>query len=247
MMVMTSAPTFSRRQSLALATAGIASSLGMTRAFAAAAKPSVLVELFTSQGCSSCPPADKLAGKLASRSDVVVLSYNVDYWDYLGWRDTLAKPEYSKRQYDYARERGDGNVYTPQMIFNGAAHAVGSQTRSVDAAITAAPPLAIDIELRVKSSEVSIAIPASTEAQEATLWLASVATSKMQEIKRGENAGSSITYHNVVRSMIPATMWKGDAVEGKWMKDVIMTPDSDFCMAILQRGMTGQVLGLARV
>jgi hypothetical protein len=137
MMAMATLSLITRRSALTLAASSI---LGSAPLFAAASKPKVLVELFTSQGCSSCPPADKVAADLAQRPDVMVLSFNVDYWDYLGWRDTLAKPEFSQRQYDYARTRGDGNVYTPQMVFNGAEHAVGSQKSTVKNAISASAP-----------------------------------------------------------------------------------------------------------
>jgi hypothetical protein len=84
----------------------------------------VLVELFTSQGCSSCPPADALLHKLARRDDVVALALHVDYWDYIGWKDTFAKAAHSARQRAYAREAGRRMVYTPQMIINGADHVV---------------------------------------------------------------------------------------------------------------------------
>jgi hypothetical protein len=103
-------------------------------AFAAIQRP-VIVELFTSQGCSSCPPADAFLEELKAGPGVVALSYHVDYWDYLGWRDTLGSPEYSQRQYDYAKSRGDMNVYTPQTIINGGSHFVGSQKSKVSAGI----------------------------------------------------------------------------------------------------------------
>src|SRR5689334_15138012 len=106
-------------------------------AFAAVKRP-VIVELFTSQGCSSCPPADAYLKTLKEQPDVLALSYHVDYWDYLGWRDTLGGAEFSERQYDYAESRGDKNVYTPQMIINGGKDFVGSQRGLVSSAIAAA-------------------------------------------------------------------------------------------------------------
>src|ERR687884_289212 len=92
----------------------------------AVASPQAVVELFTSQGCSSCPPADAMLGELARRPDVIALSLPVDYWDYLGWKDTLAQPAFSARQRAYAGARGDRQVYTPQVIVNGATPCVGS-------------------------------------------------------------------------------------------------------------------------
>src|SRR5262249_38071684 len=94
-----------------------------------------VVELFTSQGCSSCPAADALLKRLADRDDLVALSLSVDYWDYLGWRDTLASPKFAERQRAYARARGDGAIYTPQAVVNGMAHVNGSDEGQIARAI----------------------------------------------------------------------------------------------------------------
>ena len=104
-------------------------------AVARAAEPRALLELFTSQGCSSCPAADKLLGELAADPSLIALSVPIDYWDYLGWKDTLASPGDSARQRAYAHVRGDRQVYTPQMVINGATHALGSDRPAVDRAI----------------------------------------------------------------------------------------------------------------
>jgi hypothetical protein len=244
---MTQHNILSRRQALALATAGFAAAATSTTAHAKTPRPPVLVELFTSQGCSSCPPADKIAAQLHKRSDVIILSYNVDYWDYLGWRDTLAKPEFSQRQYDYARTRGDGSVYTPQMIFNGNAHVVGSQKSAVNTAIADAETAPIEMQLNQHNQELTVTIPAFEKNVEATLWLLAVAATKTQVIGRGENAGETITYHNVVRNMVPAAMWNGEAYTGKWMRKAVFTSDSTNCIAVLQVGKTGKLLAIAQI
>src|SRR5439155_17243412 len=101
----------------------------------ASADPRAVFELFTSQGCSSCPPADRLLGELAHDPAIVALSLPIDYWDYLGWKDTLANPRHAARQRGYARVRGDREVYTPQAVINGAMHALGSDKAAIDAAI----------------------------------------------------------------------------------------------------------------
>jgi hypothetical protein len=233
---------FTRRSALALG----AGALVMPKLAFAAPKAPVLVELFTSQGCSSCPPADKFAGELLSDPDVMVLSFNVDYWDYLGWRDTLAKPEYSQRQYDYARARGDGSVYTPQMIVNGADHAVGSQTSSVRNLIAEAKPLAVNMKLSMTDKDISVSIDKADYAGDATLWLMSVTPKVAQKIERGENTGKDIVYYNVVRKLVPAAMWKGEAYQGSWMKDTVMTADCKHCIAVLQTNKVGPLLGMAR-
>src|ERR1700681_4440438 len=102
---------------------------------AAHAQTRAVVELFTSQGCSSCPPADKLIGELAGDPSLVVMSIPIDYWDYLGWKDTLASPRNTARQKAYARVRGDGQVYTPQAVVNGSIHALGSDKAAIEQAI----------------------------------------------------------------------------------------------------------------
>src|SRR6516162_11793645 len=107
-------------------------------AAAQAGEPRAVLELFTSQGCSSCPPADRLVGQLVNDPSLVALSIPIDYWDYLGWHDTLANPAHSARQRAYARARGDGQVYTPQIVVNGAADALGSDQGAVERAIVQA-------------------------------------------------------------------------------------------------------------
>src|SRR5258707_10194269 len=99
------------------------------------ADPRAVVELFTSQGCSSCPEADKVLGELARDPNVIALSLPIDYWDYLGWKDTLADSRFTARQKAYSRARGDRDVYTPQVIVNGSAHVIGSDRRKIDGAI----------------------------------------------------------------------------------------------------------------
>ncbi len=233
-----------RRHALALG--GIAL-LAPQSAVAASTKP-VLIELFTSQGCSSCPPADELAGELANDPNTVVVSFNVDYWDYLGWRDTLAKPEYSKRQYDYAKTRGDGSVYTPQMVFNGVSHAVGSNRREVKQQIAEGEKLqrVCEVKLNISKNSVSVEIEKANYQGEATLWLMAVEPKVLQKIQKGENAGKDITYVNVVKNLIPAAMWSGEAYKGSWMRDVVMTKGTQHVIAVLQEGKTGKLLGLAQ-
>lgn len=122
----------------------------------AQAQPRAVVELFTSQGCSSCPPADKIIGDLAKDPSVIPLSMPVDYWDYLGWRDTLADSRFSARQKAYSRMRGDRDIYTPQAIINGATHVIGSDATQIKDAISATKQSA-----SVMSVPVSVPYPAS--------------------------------------------------------------------------------------
>src|SRR5207237_4317300 len=122
-----------QRRRVVLSLAVIASAM-LTSAFASA-EPRAVIELFTSQGCSSCPPADKLAGELARDPSLVVMSLPIDYWDYLGWKDTLALPGHTNRQRAYARTRGDREVYTPQVVVNGSVHVLGSDKSAIENAI----------------------------------------------------------------------------------------------------------------
>jgi hypothetical protein len=235
-------PTLSRRSALALG----ASALLSPRLAAAAAGHPTLVELFTSQGCSSCPPADKIAAELAKDPNNLVVSFNVDYWDYLGWRDTLAKPEYSQRQYDYAKSRGDGSVYTPQMVINGTTHVVGSNLRDVKSHMAEATTPAVKLSLDITSKDINIEIPKHTFEGEATLWLMAIEPRVTQKIERGENAGKDVVYINVVRNLVPAAMWKGEAYTGSWMRNAVMPHNCKSCIAVLQQNNVGPVLGLAR-
>ena len=125
------------KRRVALSIAVVASALLSSAAMGA--EPRAVIELFTSQGCSSCPPADKLAGELAQDPSLLVMSLPIDYWDYLGWKDTLANPGHTKRQRAYSKARGDREVYTPQVVVNGMAHVLGSD-RSRSRTPSSTPP-----------------------------------------------------------------------------------------------------------
>ncbi len=235
----------SRRKALALGAAAFAAPSLITRASAATVP--VLVELFTSQGCSSCPPADVQAGLLSSRDDVIVVSFNVDYWDYLGWRDTLAKKEYTQRQYDYAGLRGDGRVYTPQMVINGGDHVVGSDKSGIKTTIANAIAKSdrVALQVSVNKDDIIVEVPKGA-AVDATLWLMAVTREVVVDIKRGENTGLKNTYHNVVSKLVPAGMWHGDAQKFMLPRKAIMVKGSTSCVAVLQKGQTGSVIGLGQ-
>lgn len=239
-------PSFTRRKALGFAAACLAAPFTITKASAATAP--VLVELFTSQGCSSCPPADRLAGSLANQPGVMVVSLNVDYWDYLGWRDTLAKPEHTKRQMDYAHQRGDNDVYTPQMIINGADHVVGSNQAAVESAIANARrnSQAASLKISATQSAITLSLPSGALGHDATLWVMSVAPAVDVKIERGENSGKSITYHNVVRQLANVGSWKSAASSVTLARKGILSGDCQNCIAVLQKGNIGQVLGFAK-
>lgn len=219
----------------------------------AVTKSKVVIELFTSQGCSSCPPADKLVGELAERRDVIALTFPVDYWDYLGWKDTLASPAYSMRQRAYARARGDGQVYTPQIVVDGKAHVVGSHVSAVkNAILKSANQDTAGVSLTMHSEGDSIIIKASAapigmRVKPATIWLALVKKSATVKIERGENRGSTIIYHQVVKLMSPVGQWTGEKVTIKLPKNHLQSTDSDGCTVLLQQDHAGPIIAAAEM
>lgn len=237
----------SRRNILALA-AGAGAAFVTRAAQAGAARP-VVIELFTSQGCSSCPPADALMGELRQMPGVIVLSYNVDYWDYLGWRDTLASPEKSQRQYDYAKARGDMDVYTPQVIVDGGSHYSGGNRSVILAAIAraqaATPQDPVGLSLAASGHEFVVEIGKGSVAAEATLWLMPIMPSVAVKIAKGENSGKEIVYYNVVNKLIPAGLWHGEATTLRLPKENIARPCCKGAVALLQQGKAGPILAAA--
>ena len=161
----------------------------------------VVVELYTSQGCSSCPPADAFLTKLAAREDVIALALHVDYWDYIGWKDAFADPRYTARQKAYAISAGRRSVYTPQMIVGGQEHVVGNHPKDVGALIRkhAAAPAAVRIEIARQGDRLEI--EASTERPLNRPVMGQIVRylpSARVKIKRGENAGRTLSYSNIV-------------------------------------------------
>jgi hypothetical protein len=213
-----------------------------------------VVELFTSQGCSSCPPADLFAGDLAGRDELLVLSLPVDYWDFLGWKDTLASPAYSERQRAYARSRRDRNVYTPQMVVNGRAHAIGSYRDEVEDLIAETADdfekERVEVDIAVDGNRLKVSIGDGKEAvqvKDATIWLVLYTHKETVNIGRGENHGRKITYTNVVRELTPIGMWSGKAKEITLPRDDLMQASYDGCAVIVQAHDTGPIYGAASI
>lgn len=236
---------------LAAGVAGLPSlALAQVSAAETAVKP--VVELYTSQGCSSCPAADALLGRLAKRDDLIVLSFSVDYWDYLGWKDTLANAKFSERQRGYAKALGDGMVYTPQAVINGLAHVNGSDEvtikRVIEKTTKTLAGARVPITLSAADGKLVIAAgPAAhgAAAKEATLWLAVISGSVAVPITRGENEGKTIIYSNVVRELIPVGMWHGKPMSVTLERHSIMHKDTDRCAVLLQQGRAGPIVGAA--
>jgi len=210
-----------RRVALSIAVLSIgAMASAMTWSAAAIAEPRGVVELFTSQGCSSCPSADKLAGELAHDPSLVVMSLAIDYWDYLGWKDTLALPGHANRQRAYSKVRGDREVYTPQVVVNGAVHTLGSDRSAIEHAIAQtrkqAGTLSLPLSMTVANDNISISIPAAKGASpkdeaKGEIWLCPITQDVTVSVGRGENSGQTLTYHNVVRRWVKLGDWNGAA------------------------------------
>lgn len=181
---------------------------------AADERPRAFLELFTSQGCGACPAADKLLAELDARKDVLAVTMPVKLWDFLGWADTLATDEFTKRQMAYSVARGDNDVYTPQMVVNGKHDVLGSDEDAIAAEVARFDgPLPLPISLSVSGEILSIAVgDAEIGTDRATLWLLVVDETVTVPVEAGENRGRELTYHNVVRRMRPVGMWKGEAL-----------------------------------
>lgn len=217
------------------------------------AKPiRAVVELFTSQGCSSCPPADEVLAKLDRNPEIIALSFPVDYWDYLGWKDTFATPRNTERQRGYAKARGDGAIYTPQAVINGVAHVNGARETDIAAAIdtTAGDPKLPRVPIRFwqERNTLNVAVgpsPDGKPVKDATIWLGVVQHSGSVPIKSGENAGKSITYTNIVRDISPIGLWKGQALRIQIPRGAVMMPETQKTVVLIQEGRAGPIIGAA--
>lgn len=212
-----------------------------------------VLELFTSQACSECPPADALLTKYAARSDVLALSFPIDHWDYLGWKDTLASPKHTSRWRAYATGRGDGQLYTPQAVVNGIVHTIGSHAADIDRAIIQSREKLANRQVAIlaitadRMLSINIAAkPAGAKDSMATVWLAVVRPTVEVDIRQGYNRGKTITYVNVVRELTPVGAWTGAATHIDLPEAAIMKP-GELCAVLLQAGEGGPILGAAWV
>jgi hypothetical protein len=200
-----------------------------------AGEPRAVIELFTSQGCSSCPAADKVIGELAQDPSLVTMTLAVDYWDYLGWKDTLALHGHSNRERAYADARGDREVYTPQVVVNGVVHVLGSDKAAIERAIVqtkaaAAVPLRLPVTMAVADGNVTVNVPAANNDQlSGEVWLCPITRKAPVAIKRGENGGQTLTYTNVVRRWVKLGDWTGNAES--FSIPVANLPSAEFSIA----------------
>jgi hypothetical protein len=225
---------------------------------ATAGEPRAVIELFTSQGCSSCPPADKVIGELARDPSLLTMSLPVDYWDYLGWKDTLALHGHSNRERAYANARGDREVYTPQVVVNGIVHVLGSDKAAIEKAISdtrrEARPLTVPVSIAIADGKVTVNVAAADdEHKSGEVWLCPITNEAPVAIGRGENSGRTLNYTNVVRRWVKLGDWDGKAAS--FTVPLASLPDADYSLkdidhvaVIVQSGVAakpGLMLGAA--
>ena len=219
----------------------------------ACAAPRALLELFTSQGCSSCPPADKLLGELAKDPSLVALSLPIDIWDYLGWKDTLALAGHTARQRAYAEQRGDRQVYTPQMVVNGSMHVVGSDRAAIERVIdeTDHNPAVMSLPVLVSATggDLSVTVKAAASGHASgEVWLCPLVSAIAVPIGHGENRGRTVIYHNVVRAWHKLGDFAGTDKTWSVPLSKLETGAVDAAAVIVQEGTRdkpGVVLGVA--
>jgi hypothetical protein len=230
---------------LAIAAASFAPALAGDSAAETASPPPIVVELFTSQGCNSCPPADVVLGELKSRQDVLPLSFHVTYWDRLGWTDTFGLEASTERQRNYIDLLDKAALYTPQMVIGGRIDVVGSQRGRVREAIDLLatrrePGLPIAIEE-------SILRLGAGPFDDATIWLFGVDREHDVWIHRGENRGRVVRYHNVVREVTSLGRWSGEVVELVLPLKRLAADGRDSAAVVVQRPATGEILAASQI
>ncbi|WP_224815190.1 thioredoxin family protein [Hasllibacter sp. MH4015] len=207
----------------------------------------VVLELFTSQGCSSCPPADDLLGQLAEREDVIALALHVNYWDYIGWEDTFATPQLTERQHYYGHAAGSTVVYTPQMVIGGVDHVIGTRAMEVADLIAAhmAQPDPVDVDATPTGDgwQVQAVWVGDGTAPQMVVQVVTYSPHEVVEITRGENAGLTVDYHNIVRSWQVVSDWSGAT---PFEAQVMPTGDMPH-VVIVQADGHGAILGAARL
>lgn len=199
--------------------------------------PLGVVELFTSQGCRSCPPADKALGDLVQQGGVVALSYHVDYWNYLGWQDTLATPDNTARQYAYARSLGRSGVYTPQAVINGLDHVPGSDMQAITSKIKGLHEVGRGMEVPVSARQRGDEINIDIGSGDGTADVVMVYFKHQQnvDVLKGENKGKTFTYWNSVTDIQTVGMWHGKDMSLVLPAKVMKSGKSDGCAVLLQR------------
>ena len=210
----------------------------------------VVVELFTSQGCYSCPPADKFVGVLKQRDNVIALAFHVDYWDYIGWKDPFATPTNTQRQRGYSKAMGLWSIYTPQMVIDGRLEGVGSRTGEISdkidrvSTMSLADRVSIPIALHATAESLSVKIEGGAAPKDGDIWLVTYDDEKTTAIPRGENAGKTLTEYNIVSGVWRLGDWNGEPVSADYtLKELKIAADN--AVILLQEKGQGAIYGSA--
>ena len=209
----------------------------------------VVIELFTSQGCSSCPPADDFLAELATRPDLLALGLHVDYWDYIGWKDPFAQRAHTERQRSYSRSLHQRYVYTPQMVVNGTYQSVGSDRDTIRKLIEKARKEAAEgpsLAIAGTGLQRRLRLGAARADASATIWLIGFERGRETAVKAGENSGRRLANVNVVREMIPIGAWNGSAVDLPLDLGPV-ADDCDTAAILVQTDETGPIVAATRI
>jgi hypothetical protein len=202
--------------------------------------PAHVVELFTAQGCTGCPQANQAIAALVARKDLLVLTYPVDYWDYLGWKDTFAQPDFTNRQNTYKSKFRLREIYTPQFVIDGRKEGSGLDQAKLDAGLKSAVAPSVKVSLSARQLHVTGAAPSGG----ADVWLVRYDPSEQTvQVKAGENRGKTVSQQNVVRKLVKLGRWKGGA--GFWA----LKADADSSLktvVLVQSSRTGEIIGAGR-
>ncbi|MEX0923509.1 MAG: DUF1223 domain-containing protein [Rhodovibrionaceae bacterium] len=236
------------RNLTALALAAALLALAPDDAAAQADASPVVVELFTSQGCSSCPPADALLQELAGRDDVIALGHHVDYWDYIGWQDPFARPESTERQRGYSRALGLSFIYTPQMVIDGRHDVVGSRRSEVRATIDSFAAEKKPAQVRIDAARGVIVVEAGAAPEEPCIvWLASFDSAHETAVQRGENSGRKLVDANVVRNFEKIGTYLGPRLEIEVDLAAAKAAGRGGVAVLIQHSTNGPILGAAKL
>jgi len=199
-------------------------------------EPKGVVELFTSQGCRSCPPADRAFEQLVRQGDVVALSYHVDYWNYLGWVDTLASPENTERQYAYSKAFGRSGVYTPQAILNGREHLKGTDAADIDRRLERlqAEGQGLVVPIRASRHDDQLSISVGAGQGKANVVVVYFRQHQTVEVLKGENVGQSLDYWHSVTDVQTVGLWDGKPLDLTLPAKRMGDEKSDGCAILLQ-------------
>ena len=201
----------------------------------------VVIELFTSQGCSSCPPAEAYIGRLSARSDVLALAFHVNYWDELGWRDRFALAQSVERQNVYALNLGRSSVYTPQLVVDGRDDQVGSDGQAIERALRENRD-GVPVQVSMHEAEVLVEIGARPDAKRGDVVLIPYLRHAVSSIGRGENAGRALEEFNIVRAIRTLGAWKGEA-ESFHIPVSSLPPDATDVAVLVQASGQAVILG----